>query len=273
MTGLRLMVFDSADKEYKALLDTVLDGPLVARVEVSEQRVAGIIDDGLVEKAAAALHPFITEESDIIDINLRRPLQRYYPWNAIRELILNALAHRDWTRNTDIEICRYNDRLEVISPGALPNSMAVEKMIGGRRTARNTIIMEVLRDYQYVDARGMGIRTKVIPIMKSFNGTEPEFESTEDYLKTILLYNGPKNEPNEPIKTEDYPRKAIFDPSDDPKSDILTLITGNPSITYSEIAVSINKSPSTVKRYLQAMKESGEISRSGGKKGGKWIIL
>lgn len=280
-SGLRLMVFDSGDKEYKALLDVVLDAPMVARVEVVEQRVSGIIDDGLVEKAASTLHPFITEESDSIDKGFRRPLKRLYPWNAIRELILNALAHRDWTRNTDIEITRYNDRLEVISPGALPNSMTVEKMIGGRRTPRNTMIMEVLRDYQYVDARGMGIRTKVIPIMKSFNGTEPEFESTEDYLKTILVFNGPKNEPNktaddpinDPKTLANDPKNTMSDPSADPKTDILTLIAESPSITYTEIAVSINKSPATVKRYLQVMKENGVISRSGGKKGGKWIIL
>jgi predicted HTH transcriptional regulator len=143
--------------------------------------------------------------------------------------------------------------------------------------------MEALRDYQYVNARGMGIRTKVIPIMKSLNRTEPEFESTEDYLKTILVYNGPKNVPDEPNKTADDPindpktivydpRIAKFDPSIDPKTSIMTLITESPSITYEEIAVSINKSPATVKRYIQAMKKSGEISRSGGKKGGIWII-
>lgn len=274
--GLRIMVFDSDDKEYKALLDVVLDAPMVARVEVTDQRVAGIVDDGLVEKAAAALYPFITEESGTIDKGFRRPLKRYYPWNAIRELILNALAHRDWTRNTDIEICRYKDRLEVISPGALPNSMTVEKMVGGRRTPRNTIIMEVLRDYQYVDARGMGIRTKVIPIMREFNGTEPGFEATEDYLKTTLFNNGPKNEPDEPKhdpKTQEFdPRKVHFDPINDLKASILTLITENPSITYAELASSINKSPATVKRYLQELKASGIVSRSGGKKGGKWVI-
>ncbi|MCB5260733.1 MAG: winged helix-turn-helix domain-containing protein [Candidatus Cloacimonetes bacterium] len=58
----------------------------------------------------------------------------------------------------------------------------------------------------------------------------------------------------------------------DLKTSILTLITENPSITYAELAISINKSPATVKRYLQELKASGVISRSGGKKGGKWVI-
>lgn len=137
--------------------------------------------------------------------------------------------------------------------------------------------MEVQRDYQYVDARGMGIRTKVIPIMKSLNGTEPEFESTEAYLKTILVYSGPKTEPNDPKKTAvdptNDPKTLVNDPYADPKTDILTLIAESPSITYAEIAVSKNKSPATVKRNLQELKASGVISRSGGKKGGRWIII
>ncbi|MDO9142479.1 MAG: hypothetical protein Q7U38_19340, partial [Methylobacter sp.] len=49
------------------------------------------------------------------------------------------------------------------------------------------LIMDILRDYAYVDARGMGVRTKIIPLMKKFNQCEPLFELTEDYLKTTLF--------------------------------------------------------------------------------------
>ena len=89
--------------------------------------------------------------------------------------MLNALVHRDWTRSVDIEIARYSDRLEVISPGALPNSMTIEQMKAGRRSPRNPVILEIMRDYGYVndDARGMGIRTKVIPLTRQFFGTDP----------------------------------------------------------------------------------------------------
>lgn len=285
--GLRLMVFDSIDKEYKALLDSALDGPMVARVEVTDHRVSGIIDNGLVEKAAASLYPFITEESDTIDKGFRRPVNHLYPWNAIRELILNALAHRDWTRSTDIEICRYNDRLEITSPGALPNSMTVNKMIGGRRTPRNTIIMEVLRDYQYVDARGMGIRTKVIPIMREFNDTEPTFEATEDYLKTTLYNNGPKSDPNEPKNPAEgtnsdpkiesnEPNKVGYDPKNEPKTGlddiVLDLIKNDPKCSYADMVKATGKSRITIKRLLATLKESGIIERVGPKNGGRWVI-
>ena len=64
--------------------------------------------------------------------------------------------------------------------------MTVEKMIAGRRYARNNILMEIMRDYGYVDYRGMGIRNKVLPLLKTHKHPEPAFEANEDYLKTTL---------------------------------------------------------------------------------------
>lgn len=184
--GLRVFVFDSESKEYKAQLDLIIDAPLVGRWEFTDSGKQ-LIDDGLVEKFLDQIKPFITQEPNEIDENFRRETEWFYPFDAVREVLINALAHRDWTRFVDIEIGVYSDRMEVISPGALQNSMTVEKMISGQRFPRNTLIMEILRDYEYVDYRGMGVRTKIIPLMKKFNGVEPVFEATEDYLKTVLF--------------------------------------------------------------------------------------
>jgi len=184
--GLRVMSFSGRDKEYQAQLDVVLNAPLVGRWQITETGQRQLVDEGLIEKFSAAIEPFITQEAAEIDENMRRGKIWFYPWEAVRETIINALVHRDWTRSVDIEVTNYSDRLEVISPGKLQNSMTISKMIAGQRSPRNTLIVEILRDYGYVDSRGMGVRTKVIPLMKSMNQTTPEFEATEDYLKTIL---------------------------------------------------------------------------------------
>lgn len=182
--GIRIMAFESLDKEYEAKLDVILDAPLVARKEADGQ----IIDGGLIEKLMDTITPFITEQTANITTDLRREIIKRYPPEAIREMVLNAFAHRDWTRFEDIELVIYADRLELLSPGRLPNSMTIEKMKAGQRSPRNPIIMEVLRDYGYVDARGMGVRTKIVPLVKAASGKEPGFILTEDYLKTII-YN------------------------------------------------------------------------------------
>lgn len=184
--GLRVMAFPGSDKEYQALLDKVFDAPLVGRWKVTESGHKELMDEGLIEKFAMVIEPFITLEADEIDRHMRREKAWFYPWDAVREAVINALAHRDWTKSVDIEITNYLDRLEIISPGKLQNSMTIEKMIAGQRSPRNPFIMEILRDYGYVDFRGMGVRTKIIPLMKKMNGIAPIFEATEDYLKCIL---------------------------------------------------------------------------------------
>ncbi|MBF0146269.1 MAG: putative DNA binding domain-containing protein [Magnetococcales bacterium] len=185
-SGLRVMVFDSIDKEYQAQLDLHLDGPLVARWQDDNRGGKPLADDGLIEKFVSAVLPFIADENEMISNDLRRDVTWHYPKEAIRETVINALAHRDWTRSVEVEMTIYRNRIEVISPGKLQNSMTVAKMKAGQRSPRNHLIMDVLRDYGYVDARGMGVRTKVIPLMVKQNRTEPVFDATEDFLRTIL---------------------------------------------------------------------------------------
>ena len=106
----------------------------------------------------------------------------------MRELIVNSVVHRDYSiEGADVMLCVFSDRLEVQSPGRLPNTVTVEGMRWGVRYSRNQNLVNIMRDYGYVDARGMGIRNKVIPSMAAHNGTEPEFFE-DDYRFTVRLW-------------------------------------------------------------------------------------
>lgn len=99
----------------------------------------------------------------------------------LREAIVNAVAHRNYTiAVTDIEVAVFDDWIEIISPGRLPNTVTVEKMRNGYRATRNELIKEVLRDYRYVDARGLGVPRKIIRLMRELNGTEPVLIEEDD---------------------------------------------------------------------------------------------
>ena len=87
-------------------------------------------------------------------------------------------AHRDWTRQNDSRVIVYRDRMEVTSPGALPNGMAIEKIKAGQLAPRNTHMVRILRDYGLMDDRGMGIRRKVIPARRFANAFAPKRPST-----------------------------------------------------------------------------------------------
>ena len=183
--GIRWMAFDGADRTYRALDDRVVDGPLVVLRSGSHDR-RDMAGNGLVDALLDFMRPFVSEEAATVDETLRRARRWSYPLEALREALVNAIAHRDWTRREEIEVVRYADRLEVLSPGALQNTMTVEKMIAGQRSPRNPLIVHVLRDYGYVDARGMGVRRKIIPLLRASSGVDPAFEATEDHLKLTM---------------------------------------------------------------------------------------
>ncbi|MCY4187510.1 MAG: putative DNA binding domain-containing protein [Bryobacterales bacterium] len=187
--GIRWMSFDGTDKDYQAQDDRLMDGPLVALRRTSSAGNMELEENGLIENLIDAMRPFLSEENIEFDTSICRELRWHYPVAALREAIVNALAHRDWTRREETEVVRYSNRLEVLSPGALQNSMTVEKMVAGQRSARNTLIVDVLRDYGYVESIGMGVRRKIIPLLRDQNGTEPEFIATEDYLNLVMYQN------------------------------------------------------------------------------------
>ena len=178
--GVRLLVFPGTDTGYDANLDEILDIPFVGLQEGGENDG---IEESLPNRVISYLQPHISKER-LGDMQRKRHWD--YPVEVIRELLINAFAHRDWTRQNDVHLTVFSDRLEVNSPGALPNGITIEKIKAGQQTPRNTNIVRVLRDYGFMDDRGMGIRRKVIPLMNEHNGTEPEFEATEDYFKVTL---------------------------------------------------------------------------------------
>lgn len=182
--GIRLMAFPGVDMDYDANLDEVLDLPCVG---LGEQKPGKFIEQSLPDRTLSYLQPHISRER--LAGTTRERLWDY-PLEVIRELVVNAFAHRDWTRQNDIRLIVFRDRMEVTSPGSLPNGMTIEKIRSGQQAPRNTNMVRILRDYGMMDDRGMGIRRKVIPLMREQNGSEPEFEAAEDYFRVTLRRGG-----------------------------------------------------------------------------------
>lgn len=184
--GVRWMSFAGESKDYQAQDDALLDGPLVALWEGRPGAGRSLVEDGLLERLLDRMRPFISEQAGELDEGLRREASYRYAGDAVREVLLNAFVHRDWTRSIEVEVVNYSDRLEVTSPGALQNSMTVEKMLAGQRSPRNSIIVEIMRDYGYVDARGMGVRRKIVPLTRDYSGQDAKFDLSDDYLRVVL---------------------------------------------------------------------------------------
>jgi ATP-dependent DNA helicase RecG len=138
------------------------------------------VEAGVIEQALDFVRRNIEVAAWIEDGGRR--LERWdYPLEAVREALVNAIAHRDYTIAViDIDLSIYADRIEIISPGRLPNTVTVEKMRAGYRATRSELIKEVLRDYRYIEATGLGVPRKIIEGMRAHNGTDPELIEEDD---------------------------------------------------------------------------------------------
>jgi ATP-dependent DNA helicase RecG len=135
---------------------------------------AGLVENGLVEQAVEFVKRNTGVAATLAD-GARRVQKWTYPEEAVREAIVNALVHRDYLLSgTTVELSIYEDRLEVISPGHLPNGITPQRMITGCRAARNQLLKDVMRDYGYLEHMGMGVPRKIVKEMQSHNGTLPD---------------------------------------------------------------------------------------------------
>lgn len=200
--GITATAFKGKEKDYDTEDEELIRGPLVPRVSeqrrtpqqikstgVSPRRLVGqrvIVDTGVIDRAV----DFVMRNMGV-DAWLegaRRHRKGAYPLDAIREAVVNAVTHRDYTLSmTDVELSLYCDRLEIVSPGRLPNGITVEKMAEGARAARNELIKEVLRDYGYVEHLEMGVRKRLIGSMRAHNGTTPDLIE-DDSRFTVRLW-------------------------------------------------------------------------------------
>ncbi len=180
--GIRAICYPDEEPGYSARADESIKGPLVPL----RARNGSLVEIGVVEGAWDFVRRN-TRPFSYLD-GPRRVDSWEFPEEAVREVLINALIHRDYSiYGTDVTLQIFSNRLEVHSPGRLPNTITLEAIKAGMRYARNQTLVNVMRDYRYVDARGMGIRSKVIPAMLAHNGTEPELVE-EEYRFIVRLW-------------------------------------------------------------------------------------
>lgn len=181
--GIDAAAFPGIEKDYAARERIALRGPMTPLLDQNGE----LVEAGLVEQAL----DFVKRNTGVtaaLEDGARRVEKPAYPPEVIREAVVNALIHRDYLlSNTDIELAIYQDRLEVVSPGKLPNGITPERMRAGTRAARNQLLKDIMRDYGYLEHMGMGIPRKIVRGMKEHNGTDPDLiEDNERF--TVRLF-------------------------------------------------------------------------------------
>ncbi len=109
-----------------------------------------------------------------------------YPFEALRELLVNAVAHRDYNIQGDnIHLNLFSDRIEVHSPGGLPGPVTLQNLLQAR-FSRNVVIVQVLADLGYVERLGYGL-DRVVSVARQHGLPPPVFEEIAGSFRATLM--------------------------------------------------------------------------------------
>lgn len=126
-----------------------------------------------------------------------------YKISAVHEAVVNAVAHRDYSiSGSKIRLFLFDDHLEIMSPGGLPNTITLETL-PYREFTRNQLLVSFLSRIKsketgraFIEARGEGVR-KILSESKKYSGKEPQYKLLgEELMLTIWAKSSPHNRQN-----------------------------------------------------------------------------
>lgn len=199
-----------------------------------------------------------------------------YPMEAARELVVNAVAHRDYRINGDgIRLFIFSNRMEVTSPGGLPGPVTIDN-IKDERFSRNPAIVQVLSDMGFIERLGYGV-DRVIDLMQQQSLHAPEFEDRSGSFRVILR--------NENLKSSDDPviSKPVIQfngfyrgESINPRQESALIHLhreGNTRITNSDLqSLCPDVHPETIRRDLADLVTKNILHKMGEKRGSYYVL-
>ncbi len=165
------------------VLCAYIEGTDIATPPMDKEEINGRIPD-LLDKVQKYMKLYLREEHVIK--GFEPEVRHEIPEVVLRESIVNAVTHRDYTIDAPIRVIVYTDRVEIRTPGKLPNSVTIDSIkIGGSHVLRNPTIYNMLYKMGMVTDMGSGVR-RMITLVKKHSGKEVGLlETTNEFILTL----------------------------------------------------------------------------------------
>jgi ATP-dependent DNA helicase RecG len=146
------------------------------------------------KRIAGRLLAVLDDSKRFLEIHLPRPhhiqglapeVTPELPTEVLREALVNAVAHRDYTISAPIRLLIFDDRIEIRTPGSLPNIVTLESLPFGIHVLRNPMVYNMLLRVGLVTDAGSGI-PRMIRLVRQANGREITFRYEGNEFVLVL---------------------------------------------------------------------------------------
>lgn len=187
-----------------------------------------------------------------------------YPEFAWLEGVVNAVAHREYgMAGSYIKVTMFDDRLEIQSPGKLPNIVNIEN-IQVTRYSRNPRIARVLTEFGWVRELNEGVK-RIFSDMKAFYLDPPVYSEPEQTVKLVLKNNIAARNLRQKDRAKEIIGQNEWSSLDELEKLILTYMAGKVTVTRSELCEISKKSNATISKRLNHLLDMGIIMINGNK--------
>lgn len=209
----------------------------------------------IIDHAVNFMRRFIPKEFVITET--KRKEIPFLPDDAVREAIINAVAHRDYFNKNEIQLSIFDDRIEITNPGGLPEGMSVD-LLGSLSIQRNPKIYQLLKDYAYMEGIGSGI-SKIRRLLKENKLADPEFTITKDFFRLVLHLRKGK----ETVLLPELTKR---------QTNIINYLKKNKKIKSKECAAMNQISNPTAVKELTELAKKGLVQKIGTYRGAYYIL-
>ena len=221
-----------------------------------------------------------------------------YPVEAIRELVVNMIIHRDYTADYNSIIKIYDGYIEFYNPGSLPDDLSLQQLQtdGCISRTRNCLIAELFKDAGMFDEYGSGIR-KICSAFADWDLRPPEFiklpgrliirvygdikgrednnrnkDNRNNIAGSFILQKNLREEIDDSSDKESHQQKNIKNFLSDREKQIIDFINKDCKIPLNKIALNLTVSKRTILRDIKKLKKEKILERIGNEKNGFWKI-
>ena len=198
-----------------------------------------------------------------------------YPLEALRELVLNMVLHRDYTSSYDSVLKIFDDHIEFYNPGALPSEIDLQHLLSNDYVSqpRNKLIAEVFKASGLIEKYGSGIK-RVLEAFAKHGLPQPDFQLLPGGFRVLVFAESYQKVTNK-LGNElgDKLGDGLGDRLSDNQKLILDTIGDNPVISLSELSKIVGISQTAIENNVAGLKNRGLLKRIGPAKGGRWELV
>jgi len=188
------------------------------------------------------------------------------PEAVFEELLVNALVHRDYLISAPVRLFIFDNRIQIVSPGHLPNNLTVAKIRTGNSNIRNPILVSFV-------AKGLlpyhGLGSGITRALESW----PDIDFIDDHEGCLFTATVHRKPVGELALAADSSEEASEKTSEKTSEKILAALGANGDLSIADLSSMIGITTRSIERNIQKLQKKGQLRRVGPDKGGHWEVI